>query len=269
MSRSPLVSVIMSVYKPDIELFPLAINSILDQTYTNYEFIIIDDGNSESDSQFIKDICGDNRIEIHKNPQNLGLTKSLNLALSIARGKYVARHDADDISFPERFKKQVNFLEKNIDVGLLGTNYQVKINTNQILEYSVSHRNIIAQLMYKNPFCHSSVMLRRQTLALSGVYNEAYVRSQDFELWLRMIRTTKPAIIEEVLVMRHEYKGVALSTTSAAVSQFVNGVKLRLSYIVSEKSYSLLPYFLVGTTCHLWYLLKNVTYIKKKVTYIK
>ena len=95
-----------------------------------------------------------------------------------------------------------------------------------------------------------------------GVYNETYVRSQDFELWLRLIRTTKPAIIEDVLVMRHEYKGVALSTTSAAVSQFVNGVKLRLLYIVSEKSYSLLPYFFVGTTYHLWNLLKNVTSIK-------
>lgn len=262
MHRSPLVSVIMSVYKPDTELFPLAINSILAQTYSNYEFIIIDDGNSESDSQFIKDICVDNRIKIYRNDRNLGLTKSLNLALSVARGPFVARQDADDISFPDRFKKQVNFLEENIDVGLLGTNYQVKINANKILEYSVSHRNIIVQLMYKNPFCHSSVMLRRQTLALSGVYNEAYVRSQDLELWFRMIRITKPAIIEDVLVMRHEYKGVALSTTSAAVSQFVNGVKLRLSYIVSEKSYSLLPYFFVGTTYRLWNILKNVISIK-------
>ena len=105
-------------------------------------------------------------------------------------------------------------------------------------------------------------MFRREPVALCGGYNEAYIRSQDFELWLRLIRITGAAIIEETLVMRHQYRGVALSTTSAAFSQFANSVKLRLLYILQEKSFILLPYVLIGTLYHLWNIMRNVISIK-------
>lgn len=262
MNSAPLVSVIMSVYKPNRELFPMAVNSILEQTFTDFEFIIVDDGNSKTDSQYIRDICRDNRFKIHKNHQNLGLTKSLNIAFFIARGVYIARQDADDVSFPTRFEKQVSFFEKRPDVGLLGTNYQLKNDHGEVLDYSVSSKSILIQLMYKNPFCHSSVMFRREFVAMCGGYNEAYIRSQDFELWLRLIRITGAAIIEDTLVMRHQYRGVALSTTSASFSQFVNGVKLRFQYIRENKRFYLVPYFLVGTIYHLWNIIRNAISIK-------
>lgn len=262
MNSNPLVSVIMSVYKPNRKLFPLALNSILGQTFTNFEFIIVDDGNSKTDSQYIRDMCRDSRVQIYKNHQNQGLTKSLNIAFFIARGIYIARQDADDVSFPTRFEKQISFFEKRPDIGLLGTNYELKKDDGEVLDYSVSSKSILIQLMYKNPFCHSSVMFRRESVAICGGYNEAYIRSQDFELWLRLIRITGAAIIEDILVMRHQYRGVALSTTSAAFSQFFNGVKLRFKYIFEEKRFELVPYFVVGTIYHLFNVIRNAISIK-------
>ena len=258
---SPKISVIMSVFRPDRELFPLAVNSIIDQSFKHFEFIVVDDGNNISDRKFIRQCCFDERITIVRNEANIGLTKSLNLAISLAKGDLVARQDADDLSKPNRFYEQVRFLEKNARVGLLGTGYCLKTERGEKY-YSPSANNIETQMMYKNPFCHTSVMIRKKNLKDAGGYNEKYMRSQDFELWLRLIEKTEAALLPEILVVRNEFKNVSLSTSSAGYSQFLNGINLRLQYIWKRKTLRLIPYFVVGTGYHLSRLLFRSLIVK-------
>lgn len=117
---SPKVSVVMSVYNGE-KYLPETIDSILNQTFKDFEFIIINDGSTDKTAKILTSY-DDPRIRIF-NQENMGLTKSLNRAISLAKGEYIARMDADDISYPERLKKQVDYLNKNPDIGLVGSKY--------------------------------------------------------------------------------------------------------------------------------------------------
>lgn len=115
------ISVVMPTFNTPVEFLEEAVNSILAQTFRDFEFIIIDDCSTD-DSRFYLDSLRDERIRLIRNPENLGVTKSLNIGLKAATGKYVARMDSDDISLPTRFEKQFAFMERNPDVVLCGTN---------------------------------------------------------------------------------------------------------------------------------------------------
>lgn len=118
----PLVSVIMSVFNENPEFLIEAIHSILAQTYTNFEFIIIDDGSDEECKRILHDFSlFDSRIRIITNISNIGLTKSLNKGIEVSQGKYIARMDSDDFSLPMRIELQVQYMEKHNDVIVLGT----------------------------------------------------------------------------------------------------------------------------------------------------
>ncbi len=119
MSENPKVSVIMSVYNGDKYLRE-AIESILNQTFTDFEFIIVNDGSTDNSLEIIESY-DDERIKTINNKKNIGLTKSLNKALKFAKGKYIARQDADDVSLPNRFEKQVEYLDSHPEVALVGT----------------------------------------------------------------------------------------------------------------------------------------------------
>jgi glycosyltransferase involved in cell wall biosynthesis len=261
MKSSPKISVIMAVFRPDRALFPLAVNSILAQSFRDFEFIIVDDGNSIEDRKFLSECCLDERITIVRNENNLGLTKSLNVAISLAKGDLVARQDADDFSEPNRFLEQVRFLESNPGVGLLGTDYCLSYKHGKKI-YTPSAGNIEIQMMYTNPFCHASVMLGKDLLQEIGGYDEKYKRSQDFELWLRLLDRTEAAILPKVLVIRNEIEGISLSTTKASYSQFANGVILRLKFIRSRNAFWLAPYFLIGTAYHLFRVIFRTLSVK-------
>src|SRR3989337_2996755 len=116
------VSVIMSVYNGERHLRE-SVDSILNQTFQDFEFIIINDG-SKDQSKYILESYKDERIKLIHN-KNMGLTKSLNIGISIAKGKYIARQDADDISEPERLKTQYDFMEANPGLGLIGSQFEV------------------------------------------------------------------------------------------------------------------------------------------------
>jgi glycosyltransferase involved in cell wall biosynthesis len=115
---SPKVTVLMSVYNGEEHLRE-AIDSILNQTYKNFEFLIIDDGSTDGSVNIIRSYL-DPRIRLIKNKKNIGITRSLNKGLKLARGEYIARMDDDDIAFPERLEKQVRFLNEHVNVGLVG-----------------------------------------------------------------------------------------------------------------------------------------------------
>lgn len=168
-----------------------AIESILKQTFKNFEFIIIDDCSNDDTLNLIKNYAHqDNRINLIQNKVNKGLTKSLNIGIEHAKGKYIARMDADDISHPERLKTQYNFLEKNEEIILVGTSgFTINENGDIIEERDVplTHKEIEKVIMVVNPMIHSSVMFRKEKIRYIGGYNEDFKKVQDYELWFRSI----------------------------------------------------------------------------------
>lgn len=192
--QNPKISVIMAVFNGQKYLRE-AIESILGQTFQNFEFIIVDDGSIDKTKDILEDIAKkDSRIKTIVNSENIGLTKSLNKAIDAAKGEYLARQDADDISLPQRLEKQVDFLENNPKIKILGTfgyaiNKNGKILREEVLP--VSFAEIKKVLIKKNPFIHTSVMLRKEIIDKAGKYNENFKVIQDYELWFRILRVAK------------------------------------------------------------------------------
>lgn len=198
--KNPRVSVLMSVYNGEKHLHQ-AVDSILNQTFKDFEFLIINDGSTDKTAQILQSNY-DPRIKIINNDKNIGLTKSLNKGLKIARGKYIARMDADDISMPERLEKEVRLLERRKNVGLVGT-YCLVINENGKVFYefksSANEKILKKNLLAENQFTHGSAMFRRRCLEKAGDYREEFVVAQDYDLWLRIAEFSDLAIIPEFL----------------------------------------------------------------------
>ncbi|GEM_PF-361920 len=214
---SPRVSVLMPVYNGE-QYLDEAVQSILCQTFRDFEFLIIDDGSTDG-TKAILDSYNDERIRLVRNERNMGLTKSLNRGLVLARGDYIARQDADDVSHPERLAKQVQFLESNPQVGMLGTAYQ-RIDVHGLplstVEVLASNSEIQDALLYGNRFCHGSVMLRQK--ALEAVGNHCYEMAEpaeDYDLWLRMSERFEVANLPEVLYSLRMHSA-SLSSVRAA-----------------------------------------------------
>ena len=185
----PLVSVIMSVYNGELFL-QKAVDSILNQTYSSIQFIIVDDDSNEATKNILHSIQ-DNRVEIIYNKSNLGLTANLNKSLLQCKGNYIARMDADDISLPDRILKQVLFLEQNQTIaGTAGWIDLINEDDKNIGNWADDRnyntaRELKTILPKKNVIAHPTIMLR------SGImqkykYNEAQKHSQDWDLWLRL-----------------------------------------------------------------------------------
>ncbi len=120
MDYSVSISVVMSSYNTELSMLKEAVESILNQTFRDFEFLIIDDGSTDGSDQYLKSLS-DERVKIIQNPQNIGITKSLNIGFKAAKGKYIARMDADDISLPTRLEKQYEFMEAHPEVIVCGT----------------------------------------------------------------------------------------------------------------------------------------------------
>lgn len=198
----PKVSVIMAVYNGERHVRE-AIDSILCQTFEDFEFLIINDGSTNGTREVVLSY-GDARIRLVDNEKNNGQTRSLNRGLRLARGQFVARQDADDISEPERLANQVAFLEKRSEVALLGSWYKEVDTEGKLIacrRLPCDWTNIRWSLLFYCPFVHTSVMMRKSVvLGQIGFYNEAFEYSQDFELWCRIARRLPVANLAECLV---------------------------------------------------------------------
>ena len=198
MLKNPKISVIMSVYNGEKYLRE-AIESILDQTFIDFEFIIVIDPSIDNSLEIIQSY-DDERIEIINNEKNIGLTQSLNKALKIAKGEYIARQDADDISLPNRFEEQITYLEKYPEVALLGTSaYKIDENGKIIEKFTALAKPTIKNLFKGNLFYHGSVMLRKGIINELGGYNELITYPQDYELWLRIAKHYKVGNLTQLL----------------------------------------------------------------------
>lgn len=193
-----MVSVIMPTYNTPEEYLKKSIESILNQSYKNIEFIIISDG-SIQDEKIIKQY-NDARIKIIKHRKNEGIAKSLNEAIDMSKGKYIARMDSDDISLRNRIKKQVKYMEKYKNIMVCGMEAKCIGKSNRIkCIYNKKPEEIQIQLLYMNCLIHPSIMMRKSFLDENKIrYNEEYTCSQDFELWARIVEKNNFAIIPKI-----------------------------------------------------------------------
>lgn len=184
------VSVVMSAYNAE-KYIGEAIESILNQTFDDFEFIIIDDRATDATNKIIKRYQQqDARIIVLENEENIGLTKSLNRGLSVAKGEYIARMDADDISTVDRFKKQVAFLDTHLDYTFVSCKAQY-IDENghpeQMRHFPETNEEIYRMMPKVNAVMHPGVMFRKDAVEAIGNYCEDFPVAQDYELWLRGI----------------------------------------------------------------------------------
>jgi glycosyltransferase involved in cell wall biosynthesis len=199
--NNPIVSVIMSVYN-DEKYVSLAIDSILKQSFEDFEFIIINDGSTDRTLEILKEYeQKDSRIVLI-NQENKGLTKSLNIGIKKAKGKYIARMDSDDISHPQRFEKQIEFLENNKEYALIGTNIEKIDEFGKHIEFNTTkytNEEIQKTLSTRNCFAHGSVMINRTLIKDELYYDENFKYAQDYRLWAKIAKTFKVANLEEPL----------------------------------------------------------------------
>lgn len=194
------ISVLLPVYNAE-KYIDQSIQSILNQTYTNFELLIIDDGSTDNSLSVIQ-CFDDTRIKIIQNKKNLGLIKTLNKGIDLAQGKYIARMDADDIAMPNRLEKQIAFLENKPQYALVGTqaNFIFGDKLSKALFNMETKSEVLPVLsLFTCPFIHPSVMIRTDVLKAFR-YDENFRTAEDFELWTRILKKYPCANLPESLL---------------------------------------------------------------------
>lgn len=212
MIAEPSISVVMSVYNME-KFLEKAIRSILGQTFPDFEFIIVDDSSTDESAAIIASF-NDPRIRVITNASNIGLTRSLNKAITASRAPLIARMDADDYCSPHRLEEQYKFMSEHSDIGLVGSSYYVVDERNTTLSIThvlTEHEQLYHGLEQQNWFGHGTVMFRRSVFCAVGGYDEFFTYAQDYDLWLRISESTRVANIAETLYhWRKTTSGISL-----------------------------------------------------------
>lgn len=200
-----LVSIITPVYNTKPQYLRKCIESVLAQSFSNFEFLLCDDC-SEPYIKKIIDSYDDERIVYYRNEKNLSAAGSRNVLIDVAKGKYLALLDSDDTIHPDRLKKQVEFLDNNLRVGLLGTLATVN-NKHLFVKEKFSNEELERHLVFNGcALVNSSVMLRKQVLDQHKIrYKKEYVPAEDYALWCDLIGLTEFALLPEVLCNYRSY----------------------------------------------------------------
>ncbi|HAS39377.1 MAG TPA: hypothetical protein DCS93_02820 [Microscillaceae bacterium] len=211
MSASPLVSVITPVHNTEAYL-PASIQSVLNQSLSNFEYIIIDDASTDRSWQIIQDFAQqDDRIKPVRNPQKQSLAQVRNQALEMAQGKYIAKIDADDINEPQRLQMQVSYLEKTPEVILCGAGVQYFSEDQMLATWwlNVNPMEIKCRLLFENCFANSTIMMRKSVIDQHHIrYQSDFDFSEDYGFWSAMSQQGNLAVIPEILakVRQHTQK---------------------------------------------------------------
>lgn len=224
----PLVTILMPVHN-GADFLAEAIDSMLCQSLRDFEFLIVDDASTDSSASIVQNYR-EPRIRLIQSRERLKLSGALNLGLDQAQGRYIARMDADDISLPKRLERQVQFLENNSDIGLCGSWIRYFGASTALLERPVNPDEIRAFTLLDTPFAHPSVMLRRDLVERHQLrFDGSYFPTEDFELWVRILRHTQAANLPEVLLhYRVHGKSLTGSDWSAMDEQAVRIIRAQL-----------------------------------------
>lgn len=196
---NPFISVILPVYNADPFLAE-SIQSILNQSFEDFELLLIDDGSTDKSLEVINSFA-DKRIRIIENGVNKGLVFTLNKGLELSKGKYIARMDADDISAPQRFERQIKAMEADQEIIVCGTQAEYFGVITGISKLPVSSDEIKAGLFFGSCFIHPSVMIRRSVLEqFKIVYQSKYIHLEDYEMWFQLFSKGKFLNVNEPLI---------------------------------------------------------------------
>lgn len=192
------ISVLMPVYNA-ADFLSAAITSILNQTFQDFEFLIFNDGSTDDSLKIIKSFK-DSRIKVINSKINVGIAKNINHGLEIAKGKYLAKMDADDISLPRRFERQFQFMEANPEIGVCGTILKTFGQVEQFGGKAEFHKEIYTILnLWRNSIPHATTMIRNNMLKESGVhYSQEYIVCEDYALWVDLAKHTKFYNLQEL-----------------------------------------------------------------------
>ena len=200
---APKVSVVMSVFNGE-RFLREAVDSILGQSFNDFEFIIVNDGSTDSTGELLsKYTTADSRVVLVQNKQNIGLTRSLNKGLRLAQGEFIARQDADDVSMAARLATQVEYLDNHPKIGLagvLGFAIDARNRVTNALSLPTQDAEIRWALLFGNAFVHSGVMFRRRLVSEAGYYNTNLRYAQDYDYWTRFSEKCEVGNITQRLV---------------------------------------------------------------------
>jgi hypothetical protein len=228
-TAQPPVTVLMAVFNGE-QYIAAAVRSILAQSYEDFELLIVDDGSTDRSAAIVRGIK-DPRIRVLPSERNVGLAASLNRGISEARGEFIARLDADDISSPHRLESQVTFMRANPDVALVGSWYtDITADGSRGAQHQLptEHLDIRWHLCLYDPFVHSAVLWRRRTVAeLIGGYDERLEYSMDYDLWRRIAARCRVANIPEYLV---QLRAQDASMSATFGDRTREGLRMRAEY---------------------------------------
>jgi glycosyltransferase involved in cell wall biosynthesis len=238
LSQTPIISVIMSVYN-NIEYIEDAVDSILNQTYRDFEFIILEDGSNDgSREKLIEYSEQDARIKLIQNEKNKGLTKNLNHGLDIAQGKYIARMDGDDIAMPTRFEEQVKHFEADGELVLIGTGYYTIDNNTERYRLTLDSydKKVTTWLsIFTPPLMHPSSMYRKSLMELGLRYDEKTFPAEDFDFWSRIMQHGTCYLIPKPLIdYRLHDNNISATRRGEQLKRSAEIVQRNISYYFDE-----------------------------------
>ncbi|EFM11433.1 glycosyl transferase family 2 [Paenibacillus curdlanolyticus YK9] len=222
----PRVTVLMPVYNGE-KYLNQAIESILTQTYTDFELLIIDDASVDSSVELVRSY-NDKRIKLVRNTVNMNLIATLNKGLKLANGEYIVRMDQDDISFPNRLKVQVEFMDLNKEVAISGSWIKTfGTKKSRVIKPPTSYKDIKSNLIFGNCLAHPSVIMRKSSLDKFGLsYNQKFIHAEDYELWQRASLLVEVRNIPKVLL---KYR-----INEQGISRVYNEIQLNTIRLVCE-----------------------------------
>ncbi len=232
----------MPVYNGE-QFLCAAVDSILGQTFQDFEFIIVDDGSTDNTPVILEQYSNrDRRVIWQRKPKNEGLVAALNSGLDHARGEYIARMDVDDISLPERLETQVRYLESNKEIGVVGSSAQVIDRWGRplfVVKFPETHSLIFWSLHFRCPIIHPTVMARRDFYLKAGGYSHEWPHAEDYDLWARMVYQSVFHNLGEVLLQLRKHDANITQTEASAALHSSLGISRGLIESLLGKSLSL------------------------------